>query len=311
VNDKRNENQTALRLTVSERIPTPGRRLQGLVDQILRRGLPEAIRCIQEGRVTVNGRVIRKPHVQLQPGDTIEATYQPKPVRVATIKSPLAQRVPIVFEDDAIVVVNKPAGLLTVPTPKQESHTVLSMLSKSVAVSAPSAQVCCVHRLDRGVSGLLVFAKSVPIAEQLRNQFADRKPQRRYLAIVNGQPDPAEGMIRSYLATDKQLNRFSTDDDTGELAITHYQTLQSVDGASLVEVHLETGRRNQIRVHMAELGYPVLGDARYGRHHAPHRRWPHQRLALHAIELGFNHPITQKPLHFRTKLPREFHSFAW
>jgi 23S rRNA pseudouridine1911/1915/1917 synthase len=197
--------------------------------------------------------------------------------------------------------------LLTVPTPHREPHTAISQLNHLLRRHDASAEAFCVHRLDRGVSGLLVFAKSLAIAQALRDQFAERKPQRRYVAFVAGRVQPPKGTIRSYLATDKDLNRYSTKDPTaGQLAVTHYQVVESWADATLVAVRLETGRRNQIRVHFAEMGHPVLGDRRYRKDEAAHAAWPYRRLALHAESLGFSHPVTGQSLEFYAPLPPEF-----
>jgi 23S rRNA pseudouridine1911/1915/1917 synthase len=167
-----------------------------------------------------------------------------------------------------------------------------------------------VHRLDRGVSGLLVFGKSQEIVRQLKDQFAASKPEREYVAIVAGRVKEKEGTFESLLATDKDLNRFSTDDESiGQLAITHFRVVARLEGATLVQVRLETGRRNQIRVHFAEAGHPVLGDPRYEPELAAHRRWPHERLALHARLLGFEHPITGQAIRLESPLPSEIARF--
>jgi 23S rRNA pseudouridine1911/1915/1917 synthase len=167
-----------------------------------------------------------------------------------------------------------------------------------------------VHRLDRGVSGLLVLGKSQEIVRQLKDQFAASKPEREYIAIVAGQLDKPSGTFQTLLATDNDLNRFSTDDeDIGQLAITHYRVISQFQDTTLVQVRLETGRRNQIRVHFAEAGHPVLGDPRYRPELAAHPHWPHKRLALHARLLAFEHPVTGNPLRFEAALPAEMERF--
>jgi 23S rRNA pseudouridine1911/1915/1917 synthase len=167
-----------------------------------------------------------------------------------------------------------------------------------------------VHRLDRGVSGLLVFGKTQEITRAIKDQFALNKPEREYVAIAAGALEAAHGTFQSLLATDKDLNRFSTDDEEiGQLAITHFRVIARLNGATLVQVRLETGRRNQFRVHFAEAGHPVLGDPRYEPELAAHPRWHHQRLALHARLLGFEHPVTQEPLKFESPLPAEMERF--
>ena len=157
---------------------------------------------------------------------------------------------------------------------------------------------------------MLVFGKEREIAKLLQTQFEERKPEREYLAIVAGEV-PKKGKFESYLATSPSLQQFSTkDEDDGQLAITHYELDRVVHDASVVRVWLETGRRNQIRVHFAETGHPVLGDPRYGAERSAHPRWRARRLALHALKLGFKHPVTKKPMRFEAPVPRAFKSFT-
>jgi len=168
-----------------------------------------------------------------------------------------------------------------------------------------------VHRLDRGVSGLLVFGKTQDIVRQLKDQFAASKPEREYIAVVAARLKQKHGTFESLLATDKDLNRFSTEDESiGQLAITHYRVVADLDGATLVQVRLETGRRNQIRVHFAEAGHPVLGDPRYQPELAQHPHWQHNRMALHARLLGFEHPVSGQALKFECPLPTEMEQFV-
>lgn len=266
---------------------------------------------LHDGCVQVNGRVIQQPHWRLQPGDILEIEYAPQPVAVTGKRQAVKREAfEIVHDDAALMVVVKPAGLLTVPTPKRERQTLIGNINRWLERQQHGAEAYCVHRLDRGVSGLLVFAKSLSMAEALRNQFAERKPQRVYAALVAGQLQTPRGTFRSYLATDEALNRYSTaKPDEGQLAITHYEVRQVFQGATLVSIRLETGRRNQIRVHFAEAGHPILGDPRYRSHQAVHRHWPYARLALHAESLGFTHPLTGELLQFVAPWPQEFRDF--
>jgi 23S rRNA pseudouridine1911/1915/1917 synthase len=298
-------------LIVDARLPLPARKLQNLVQQVLKIGKPAAARVIHDGAVRVNGRTLRRPLAVLEIGDRVEVDVQPQPSpRAATPGRSRHAQLEIAFEDEHLVVVNKPPHLLTVPTPYKERNTLISLLDQLLQQRTPPAKAFCVHRLDRGVSGLLVFGKSLPIAEMLRDQFAARKPQRQYAALVAGLMQHPHGTFRSHLATDEQLNRHSTADrQRGELAITHYQVRAEFGDASLVEIQLETGRRNQIRVHFAEAGHPVLGDPRYGRG-TLRDRWPHRRLALHAQSLGLTHPVTGEAMSFDSPLPQEMRLFA-
>jgi 23S rRNA pseudouridine1911/1915/1917 synthase len=292
-------------LVVDGRFPLPARRLESLVQQLLKVSKQEAARVIHEGSVQVNGRFTRKPAAVLEPGDRLRVEYEPPVPAVREEPAGGKQKVEIVYSDAQIVVVEKAAALLTVPTPYREKVTLISLLEKKL-----QAPAYCVHRLDRGVSGLLVFGKELAITEALRDQFAERKPERVYVAIVSGNPPQRAGTFRSHLATDKELNRYSVEDESaGELAITHYRVVEQLAGAALVEVQLETGRRNQIRVHFAEAGHPVLGDARYGRNVRPPTPWHHRRLALHAQTLGFTHPVTGAALRFESPLPRQMQEY--
>lgn len=295
-------------LRVHPQIPEPARAIPSLVAACAGVSLHEATRLIHAGCVRANGRPVSQTHLRMQVGDLVEVDHIPAPVRVP--KGKTAHHPPeVLFEDRYLLIVNKPCHLLTVPTPHREKNTLLSAMTKHVQKGNPKGQAYCVHRLDRGVSGLLVMAKELDVAMQIRDQFAARKPQRVYMAIVAGHLEQPQGTIESYLATDEQLNRYSVGEgEEGELAITHYKTVLPMKNATLVEVQLETGRRNQIRVHMAEMGNPILGDPRYGSD-VHHSAWPFRRLALHAESLGFDHPVTDKPLSFRTSWPEEFREF--
>jgi len=296
---------------VDERIPFPARTALALVQAHLKVQRAVAEQLLHDGCVQVNGRVIQQPHWRLQPGDALEIDYAPQPVAVSSKRQPIKREAfEIVHDDSALMVVVKPAGLLTVPTPKRERQTLIGNINRWLDRQQHGPQAFCVHRLDRGVSGLLVFAKSLSMAEALRNQFAERKPERVYTAIVAGHLQSPRGTFRSYLATDEGLNRYSTPDaEQGQLAITHYEVRQACVDASVVSVRLETGRRNQIRVHFAEAGHPILGDPRYRSHQAVHRHWPYTRLALHAESLGFTHPLTGESLQFVAPWPQEFRDF--
>ncbi len=270
-----------------------------------------AAELVHDGMVSVNGRVVSQPHWKLAVGDVLEIEYVPQPL-AATGKRERARREPfeIVYDDEYLMLVVKPAGLLTVPTPKREKNTLLDNINRWLDRQQRGSEAFSVHRLDRGVSGLLVFGKSLEIALALRSQFQERKPKRIYTAIVAGQIESDSGTFKSYLATDADLNRYSTTDETaGELAITHYQLREQFNDASIVSVRLETGRRNQIRVHFAEAGHPVLGDPRYRTEQARHRFWPYSRMALHAESLALKHPVSKEPLEFIAPWPQEFRDF--
>lgn len=222
----------------------------------------------------------------------------------------------LIYEDNFLLVVDKHAGFLSVPTgerrrDRKDEKTLIGEVRHYLSVkSGRDLGATPVHRLDRDTSGLLVIAKSQKISVRIKEQFKERKPQREYVAIVNGKVPEENGSFRSFLATDDDLNQFSTDDeDQGKLAVTHFERVSVFKDCSQMKVTLETGRRNQIRVHFSEAGYPVLGDVRYLPEKAKHPLWPYPRLALHAATLGFVHPMLKKKLSFKAPLPKEFEEF--
>lgn len=295
---------------VSGRMPEPARRLAAVVSRALACGKSEAEGLIREGTVTVDGRTVRQTWQVVDAGARVEMLLPEKKVNRGPLRGGGLEKVHIVFEDDDLVVIEKPPGLLTVPTPRQERHTALGRLRSLLERRGKGEEAHVVHRLDRGVSGLLVFGKSLEISMALRDQFEERKPKRRYLAIVRGELDSPKGTIRSHLVTTKGLLRRSArEGEEGELAITHYEVTQQVGDVSVLEVRLETGRRNQIRVHLAEAGHPIIGDPWYQADLAAHPRWVWKRMALHAAELGFRHPTTGEALHFESPWPKEFQAF--
>lgn len=304
---------TSKTITVPNTIPFPARQLASVLQNLLAIPASHSAWLINNGCVSINHRLCRRSHQRLDPGDVIDVDWIPMPVSgPGQRKKSVSSRGPIEFlyDDAYLCVVNKPANLLTVPTRYGEGLTLVSSVQRRLRDTDPKAEVFCVHRLDRDVSGVLLLAKSLDVAEAIRRQFADRKPDRQYVAIVAGHVDPPAGTITSYLSTDENLNRFSVKDPSqGELAITHYKTRTVWRDASLVEVRLETGRRNQIRVHLAEQGHPILGEPRYRTEQATHWAWPYRRIALHGETLGIIHPIKEEPMLFQSQWPQEFRSF--
>lgn len=296
---------------VSGRMPEPARRLAAIVARALTCPKAEAEGLIREGAVTVNGHTLRQTWYVADASSRVEIILPEKKKNSrGTLRGSGDEKIDIVFEDESIVIINKPPGLLTVPTPRQELHTAIGRLRSLFTSRKKGEEAHVVHRLDRGVSGLLVFGKSLDISMALRDQFEERKPKRRYLAIIVGKPDELKGTFQSNLLTTKSLMRRSArEGEEGELAITHYEVKQTIGDVSVLEVRLETGRRNQIRVHMAEAGHPIVGDPWYQAELAAHSRWVWKRMGLHAEELGFRHPVTGANLHFEAPWPKEFSAF--
>lgn len=213
-------------------------------------------------------------------------------------------RIRIVFEDSSVIVVDKPAGLLTMATDTERSKTVYAALRAYLNEKRPAEKTFIVHRLDREASGLLVLAKTVEAKERLQTQFKDHSAGRRYVAVVEGYVKADDFTIRSYLAENSAYRVYSTPNrKAGKPAVTHVHVIKRNSKTSLVEVRLETGRKHQIRVHLAERGHPIVGDKNYGS-----RANPIHRLALHGAHLDFKHPTTGKAIRFDSPYPKVFDS---
>jgi 23S rRNA pseudouridine1911/1915/1917 synthase len=261
----------------------------------------EVKNLLKFGAVAVNGSTVRQFDHPLAIGDEVRVSN----ARVATAAGRLEHaRIHLVYEDATLIVVEKPAGLLTVAAHTGETDTLFVRLNEymqGIHASDPH-RALIVHRLDRETSGLVLLAKSEEVRHRL--QAAWPEVEKIYLAVVVGRPEPAHGTINTYLTETATLQVFSNDHPTpgGQLAITDYRLLQTRGDFSLLEVRLETGRKHQIRVHLADLGCPVVGDTRYGETLNPCRR-----LALHANKLAFAHPLTGERLAFNSPLPAALH----
>jgi len=209
---------------------------------------------------------------------------------------------PILHEDKDILVVAKPTGLLTIGTDREKSRTAHYLLNDYVRKGDPKSRnrVYVVHRLDKDTSGILIFAKSEEAKKYLQEHWEDT--DKHYLAIVHGRLTPKEGTITSYLAENAAQKVYSTPDHAkGKLSHTEYKVLQENRGLSLVEIHLLTGRKHQIRVHFAEKGHPVAGDKKYG-----NTPLVCKHLALHARSISFIHPYSGEQMRFEIGMPAEF-----
>lgn len=225
----------------------------------------------------------------------------------------------LLFEDEHFLVVNKDRGLLSVAThPGSTQQTVFSILKAYERRKNPRNGVYVVHRLDRETSGVLVWAKSPKMQQYMRTYWRELVKERTYIAVVEGILEQKEGTIRTWLTEDKRncVTYSSPYDDGGALSITHYKVLKETPSVkspseggfrgssySLVELHLETGRTNQIRVHMASIGHPIVGDRKYGH---GNESSPVDRLCLHAQTLAFIHPATEQTVRFESSIPKEF-----
>jgi 23S rRNA pseudouridine1911/1915/1917 synthase len=259
---------------------------------------------LERGRVGVAGVIVRRGAVAVAPGDRVELGT-PRPSFPSLLR--------LVFEDDDILVIDKPAGLLTIATERERERTAYRMLADYVGAhgratkpARPGApRLFIVHRLDRETSGLLVFAKSGRAKRRLQDQFEARSVERRYVAVVEGSVLEGEGRLRTRLHEDRALKiRRTRDRSKGREAITDYRVLERGAGMTLLELSLVTGRRGQIRAQLAELGHPIVGDRASGARHDPVRR-----VCLHATRLGFTHPHGSRVV-FESAAPPAFKRLA-
>ena len=242
--------------------------------------------------VLVNNTITTHPLAELKPGDVVQLD------RSKHKKSFHCKELDIVFEDPYLFVIDKHPGLLSMSNNSRQ-QTVQTVLNRYLEKGGGRNTSHLVHRLDRDTSGLMVYAKDVQTQQSLINSWQQLVTDRRYLALVKGEFQQTRGRIQSWLTEDKKfITHSSPVDNGGKYAVTHYNVLASSNGYSLVECELETGRKNQIRVHMADLGHPVVGDRKYGSDEDPMRR-----LGLHAYMLCFTHPVTGKHLRFETPVP--------
>ncbi len=265
-----------------------------------------AAELIDRGLVTHNGKVLKASY-KVAPGTSIQIALPPPPSQDL---EPLDQPLDILFEDEDVIVVNKPSGLVVHPAVGHAQDTLVNILlhhTANLSMGFGEQRPGIVHRLDRDTSGILVVAKNDTAHHDLAVQFREKTVHRIYWTITAGNAVPGQGMLKSHLARHPQdRKRFATNKaGAGKLAVTHYKTVHKNKTHSWMECRLETGRTHQIRVHMSELGHPILGDPIYGgkfKKSAP-------RLMLHACELGFLHPRGRNRLTFRVPWPDDVVEF--
>ncbi|WP_437226415.1 RluA family pseudouridine synthase [Planctomicrobium sp. SH661] len=285
-------------------------RLDQLVQSMASRSRAEVRGLLHHDCVLLNGKLCKKGGVTVSPGDVVVVTHDPHTRYKEPAPEPRNSAFQVVYEDDQLIVVDKAAGVLSVQTDAGGQKTLVDAVTHYLRRRHKSARAVPVHRLDRDTSGLLVLGKSDRTAQALIEQFRVRKAEREYAVIVAGKVAQRAGTFKTFMATSKRLQRYSVrPGEKGEIAITHYKVEQHLRQATSLRATLETGRRNQIRVHFAEVGHPVLGDDRYRPDLATHPAWKAKRLALHAAILGFVHPQTGKAVRFEAPLPPEFERF--
>ncbi|MGM9760408.1 MAG: RluA family pseudouridine synthase [Parabacteroides sp.] len=250
-------------------------------------------------QIYVNGRVTTQFDTPLAVGDELIISYERGK---AEFNNPLLS---IIWEDNDLIVVNKREGLLSVSTDRVKERTAYHLLSDYVKKSDPRNKIFVLHRLDRDTSGLMMFAKNVHTQKKLQSEWNEMITQRSYVAVVEGQLEKESGLITSYLKENAQMQVFVTVQGDGKEAITRYRVARTNGSYTLVDLDLETGRKNQIRAQMQSIGHPIAGDYKYGA-----ETDPAGRLMLHARKLFFIHPTTGEEMKFETRTPDAFVSLT-
>jgi len=247
-------------------------------------------------QVFVDGKAIKQFNHPLLPGQEVEVRWN----RIPEEKK--YRGITIVFEDNDLIIIDKHAKMLSIATDNKLEETAYNMLSKHVKSQGNDSKIFVVHRLDKDTSGLMMFAKSEQVKQELQKNWSELVTERTYIAIVEGSPEKTEGTITSYLRESKALIVHSSQNPKdGTKAITNYQVMRVNKDFSMLKVSLETGKKNQVRVHMQDIGHPVIGDKKYGS-----RINPIGRLGLHAWVLAFKHPVNHELMRFETSIPRKF-----
>lgn len=252
-------------------------------------------------QVRVNGNVTTRATQPLEPGTKVEVNL------TREFREFTHRRLRIVYEDDDVIVVNKGYGLLSIGDDTgKDRETAYSILRDYLKWAHPGNKLFIVHRLDRDTTGLMVFAKTLEAKEALQHNWNNMVLERKYVALLDGELAQESGEIRSHLAETSQHEVYSTDEPSeGKLAVTRYKVRRKGKGHTLAEFSLDTGRKNQIRVHARDLGCPIMGDKRYG-----NGSGPLHRLALHAETLRFAHPVTRQDMNFTSPVPSQFYRYV-
>lgn len=286
-------------VTVLQEENEPCTLMEFLEDKYKERSRTDIKSWLKHRQVKLNGSVTTAFNAPVSKGDEISINMSRSFVE---LRHP---RLQIVYEDDHIIVVDKGYGLLSVGIPnpaKKKIETAYDILRDYLKRKNPKNKLFVVHRLDRDTSGLMMFAKTEEAQETLRHNWNNFVLQRLYIALLEGIVKEDEGVLKSRLTENSKFKVYTTSEQNeGKLAVTHFKVLKRGHGMSLVEFSLDTGRKNQIRVHASEMGHPISGDRKYGASASKLGR-----LALHAKTLRFAHPVTRKDMSFESPLPPGF-----
>jgi len=295
MNKKGHPNRKIQAASRSYTVKEPMELLPFLLKNITNRSRNSVKSLLTRGQVSVNERVVNAHNFALQTGQIV--TIQDKAAEDSKMVG-----LTILYEDEDIIVIEKDAGLLSVAAPQQNELTAYRQLMAHVRKENPQNRIFVVHRLDRDTSGVMMFSKSKNVQQILQNSWKDIVRERTYIALVEGEVKKRESTISSWLKESKTLKMYSSPrPNDGQHAVTHYKVIQANRNYSLLEVNLETGRKNQIRVHMEDIGHPIVGDKKYG---AKTRLIG--RLGLHARILSFEHPTTGELMRFESDIPKAF-----
>lgn len=252
---------------------------------------------LTRGQIYVDGQSITQHNHPLEPGQRVMTQDN----KTAMSEQALVG-IEIVYEDEDIIIIEKESGMLSIAGQNQFEVTAHNQLMGYVKRDHPKNRIYVVHRLDKDTSGIMLFAKNEQTKQALQENWKEKVLERTYTAVVEGEVKKNQGTIKSWLTESKTFKMYSSSfDNGGKEAITHYKKIRSNRNYTLLEVNLETGRKNQIRVHMEDLGHPIVGDKKYGAHGNPMKR-----LGLHATTLVLIHPTTGKKLKFNSKMPKKF-----
>ena len=277
--------------------PTEATTLLPYLLQVLSpRSRTEVKSILAHSHVKVNGSSTTQFDQPLAPGDEVLINFTHP---FLTLNSRMVR---LMYEDPDIVVIEKQSGLLTVPAGQTREKTAQKIVDDYLYASDGHSHAYVCHRLDQYTSGILIFAKNSQVQQMFRDSWTSYVVERRYLAVCEGVPADPEGEVRSYLAENSAMKVYSTDDpEKGKLSVTRYKVLKTAGDYSQVDIQLLTGRKNQIRVHMSDMGCPIAGDRKYGA-----KTNPIGRLMLHNYVLQFFHPITRENLRFELPIPKNF-----
>jgi len=294
--DKSNKSRRKPNVNASFQVTKPGELMKFLMDKLPGKSRNNIKSLLAGKQVFVDGKPIKQFNHPLVPGQQVYIRWS----RVAPEKK--YRGINIVYEDKDIIVVDKHAGLLSIPTDHEKFKTAFNMAGLFLESKGQENKLYVVQRLDRDASGLMVFARSEKAQHKLQSYWNDIVSKMVYLAVVEGVPEKMEGTITSYLKeTRSLLVRSGQHPKEGAKATTHYQVIKFGKSYSLLKITLETSRKHQLRVHMSDIGHPLAGDKKYGA-----KTSPIGRLALHAWGLAFKHPLHNEPLQFETPIPRKF-----